>query len=325
MPLNPEYQAKLQKLAELIAVEASHKLAFLLNKTVKISFTKSIDSIVFDAKFAVTKNCFLLTSHLDNSELGSVNALVSNELVQCVADLVMGGDGMIEGNVTPDETAQTVFENSAGTLIESVIERLNSLKEGLGLKVKEHKQKQLLKNKSATLDAPEDLKDPIDLSFNVDIASRLDITAYIELGSSLVNYALENLAGVIDSLSIDEFNKKIKIEYFGESKPPEEDDAKSEDVIESDVSVDEYRNLGFLKDVNVDLIVELGRAEMLTKDILSLGKGSAIELDRVANQAVDLYIHNQLIARGEIVIIDECFGLKVTEILGKLDIGLKTK
>lgn len=75
------------------------------------------------------------------------------------------------------------------------------------------------------------------------------------------------------------------------------------------------QNIGLLMDVNLNLTVELGRTTMLVKDILGLGEGSIIELDKLAGEPVDLLVNNKLIAKGEVVVIDENFGVRVTDIV----------
>jgi len=74
-------------------------------------------------------------------------------------------------------------------------------------------------------------------------------------------------------------------------------------------------NLDLLMDVQVVLTVELGRTKKYVKDILSLGEGSILELDKLAGEPVDLFINGKLIAKGEVVVIDENFGVRVTEIV----------
>jgi flagellar motor switch protein FliN/FliY len=73
-------------------------------------------------------------------------------------------------------------------------------------------------------------------------------------------------------------------------------------------------NLDLLLDVKMPLVVELGRSRMLIRDILELGPGSVIELDKAAGEPVDLLVNGKLIARGEVVVIDENFGLRITEL-----------
>ena len=75
-------------------------------------------------------------------------------------------------------------------------------------------------------------------------------------------------------------------------------------------------NLELLLDVQMALTVELGRTKKYVKEILSLGEGSIIELDKLAGEPVDLLVNGKLISRGEVVVIDENFGVRVTDIVG---------
>jgi flagellar motor switch protein FliN/FliY len=76
-----------------------------------------------------------------------------------------------------------------------------------------------------------------------------------------------------------------------------------------------------LYDVPVELAVEIGRTRMTIRDTLALGPGSIITLDRLAGEPVDLLVNGKPIARGEVVVIDEEFGLRVTEVTSPNDSG----
>jgi flagellar motor switch protein FliN/FliY len=74
-------------------------------------------------------------------------------------------------------------------------------------------------------------------------------------------------------------------------------------------------NIGLLLDVPLKLTVELGRTTKLVKEILALAPGSVVELDKLAGEAVDILVNEKPIAKGEVVVIDENFGVRITEIL----------
>lgn len=74
-------------------------------------------------------------------------------------------------------------------------------------------------------------------------------------------------------------------------------------------------NIGLLLDVPLKLTVELGRTTKLVKEILALAPGSVVELDKLAGEAVDILVNEKLIAKGEVVVIDENFGVRITEII----------
>ena len=87
----------------------------------------------------------------------------------------------------------------------------------------------------------------------------------------------------------------------------------------SAVSPTEQRNIGLLMDVSMELTVELGRTKWQIKDILGMGEGTIIELDKLAGEPVDILVNHNLIAKGEVVVIDENFGVRVTEIVSSMD------
>lgn len=70
-----------------------------------------------------------------------------------------------------------------------------------------------------------------------------------------------------------------------------------------------------IMDVNVQVSVELGRSVMQVRDVLALGPGSVVELDKHAGEPVEVVVNNKIIARGEVVVIDENFGVRITEIV----------
>lgn len=84
-------------------------------------------------------------------------------------------------------------------------------------------------------------------------------------------------------------------------------------------SSQEAGNIGLIMDVYMELTVELGRTKKLIKDILGIGEGTIIELDKLAGEPVDILVNHKLIAKGEVVVIDENFGVRVTEIVSPME------
>ena len=84
-------------------------------------------------------------------------------------------------------------------------------------------------------------------------------------------------------------------------------------------SAQESGNIGLIMDVYMELTVELGRTKKLIKDILGIGEGTIIELDKLAGEPVDILVNHKLIAKGEVVVIDENFGVRVTEIVSPME------
>ena len=84
---------------------------------------------------------------------------------------------------------------------------------------------------------------------------------------------------------------------------------------EPKVNTSSSGNISLLMDVSINVTVELGRARLSIREILELGEGSIIELQKSAGEPVDLLVNGKLIARGEVVVIDECFGVRITDIV----------
>lgn len=81
--------------------------------------------------------------------------------------------------------------------------------------------------------------------------------------------------------------------------------------------IDESRNIDVLMNVSLAVSAELGRCTMRVSDVLKLGKGSIVELDRLAGGPVDVLVNNRLVARGEVVAVDDRFGVRVTEVVAR--------
>jgi flagellar motor switch protein FliN/FliY len=81
----------------------------------------------------------------------------------------------------------------------------------------------------------------------------------------------------------------------------------------------EQGNIGLIMDVYMEMTVELGRTRKLIKEILGMGEGTIIELDKLAGEPVDILVNHKLIAKGEVVVIDENFGVRVTEIVSPIE------
>jgi flagellar motor switch protein FliN/FliY len=81
----------------------------------------------------------------------------------------------------------------------------------------------------------------------------------------------------------------------------------------------EQGNIGLIMDVFMEMTVELGRTRKLIKEILGMGEGTIIELDKLAGEPVDILVNHKLIAKGEVVVIDENFGVRVTEIVSPIE------
>ncbi|WP_320173724.1 flagellar motor switch protein FliN [Maridesulfovibrio sp.] len=79
------------------------------------------------------------------------------------------------------------------------------------------------------------------------------------------------------------------------------------------------RDLDFILDIPLDVSAELGRAKMLINELLQLGTGSVVELTKLAGEPLEIYVNGKLVARGEAVVINEKFGIRLTDIISPIE------
>ncbi len=81
----------------------------------------------------------------------------------------------------------------------------------------------------------------------------------------------------------------------------------------------EGRGLNFLYDIPLQISVEVGRSKILLRDLLKMGEGYVIELDKLAGEPLDLYVNSKLIAKGEAVMVGDKFGIRLTDVVSTSD------
>ena len=99
------------------------------------------------------------------------------------------------------------------------------------------------------------------------------------------------------------------------SDEPGDRPVEASDGSEAVEDTDGAKDLEFILDIPLDVSVELGRTEMLVNDLLRLGQGSIVELTKLADEPMDIYVNRKLFARGEVVVVNEKFGIRLTDII----------
>lgn len=120
-------------------------------------------------------------------------------------------------------------------------------------------------------------------------------------------------SGDDDELKWDDVQKEMDQSKAG--KPPIEVRAASFPEAQKIDAPRQAMNLDFILDIPLSLTVELGRNRMMISELLQLGQGSVIELSKLAGEPMDVFINQRLIARGEVVVINEKFGIRLTDII----------
>ena len=77
----------------------------------------------------------------------------------------------------------------------------------------------------------------------------------------------------------------------------------------------DVKNLDFILDIPMQITVQLGSARMYVRELLQLGQGSVVELDKLAGEPMEVLVNNKLVARGEVVVVNEKFGIRLTDVV----------
>jgi len=264
--------------------------------------------------------------------LEGTNILIIQERdVKIITDLMMGGDGTnIDGEITEIHTSALgeVMNQMMGSACTS-------------LSTMFHKNVLISPPNTFIMDFssefPYTLFDSdeqiVNVTFNMVVEGLIDSYMMQLLPIDFAKDLLSNLLDVnepqqtvideppqqqYETLSVPESG----IEQRLGSTPVNEPKAKPVDVrpvsfqpLEERPAKDERSNIDIILDVPLQVSVELGRTRKLIKEILALGSGSVIELDRMAGEPVDILVNGKIIAKGEVVVIDDSFGVRITDII----------
>lgn len=121
----------------------------------------------------------------------------------------------------------------------------------------------------------------------------------------------------------EEYSEKAQNNQKDTNSAAEAENSKAVDFEEfpnKNQGVDEKAgNLDFLLDIPLDVTVELGRTNMIVDKVLQLNQGSIIELSKEAGDTVDIYINGKILGKGEVIVVNERFGIRITEIISQAD------
>ena len=105
-----------------------------------------------------------------------------------------------------------------------------------------------------------------------------------------------------------------------DAAPPPEFNESSESIdSKAKAGTESSINMDFLLDIPIEVTVELGRSKMLVNELLQLGQGSVIELSKLAGETLEILANQKLIARGEVVVVNDKYGVRLTEVISPME------
>ncbi len=193
-----------------------------------------------------------------------------------------------------------------------------------------------------TEDVPaESPADPADASQNNGMLTQEEIEALIRSSSQTANESvpenkpvkkIENKANKPEIAAAEAVVQPVisqqNTDYVGRSNIAETENSQPRVInvkptshapegVNYDETKERAENLDLIKDVSLEISVEIGRTKKYVKEILEYNQGSLIVLDKLAGEQVDVFVNGQCIAKGDVVVVDDCFGVRITEVIKK--------
>ena len=301
MPLDKNMQFQIQQIAEQLSKQVTSSLTLLLNSEVSVSAINVVEAKISSNSLDLSAQKALTTVSFEDASLGSLAIVLELDSAIQLACMMMGSKELSDFDSVKQDALNSALEQAFKEGLKQL--QLDSNK----FSFKAFKTELVDATNNAALTALQSNKDATGVEIQLNVTGST-FTAYAEISGTLAETLLNTfeLPSAGENMSEDE---KTVGDYMGTSFAQIVDTHNPEDV-------DEKKNLNLLLDIRMGLIIELGRAEMHLKDILKLTKGSIIELDRYSGEPVDLFVNNKLIARGEVVVIDDNFGLRITQLAG---------
>ncbi|AZT89766.1 flagellar motor switch phosphatase FliY [Caldicellulosiruptor changbaiensis] len=327
---------------------AATTLSILLNQ--KVSITTPIVSVLkwdeLPKEFPVP---YVAIKVVYKEGLDGVNLLVlKKEDVEIIADLMMGGSGSIEFSEELSELQLSAIQEAMNQMVGSASTSLSSM---LNLKIDISPPEAFVidfaQNAEEMIPELKRADEIVKVAFRMTIGDLIDSQIMqlipVDFAKQLVNAMLNSTlstssvqeksepktsaqesAKTIEKTVKSEQSKKQQTGASLQSFQPKKEE-KSERVynvspvqFESFDEEEERRypeNIELILDVPLEITVELGRTQKLVREILEFSTGSIIELDKLAGEPVDILVNGKVIAKGEVVVIDESFGVRITDIV----------
>ncbi|MCS7241145.1 flagellar motor switch phosphatase FliY [Candidatus Caldatribacterium sp.] len=315
--LRPEERDVIGELGNISMGSAATALSGLLGKRVEITVPQ-VEVVEKERVPALFPERHLLVRVLYQEGLQGENVLfVKEEDAKVMVNLMMGGDGK---SGLPEELGEIEVSAVSEAMNQMMGSACTAMSDFLGRRINISPPETIWQDaEEAERSWLEEQREP----FFVVVHFRLNIEDIVD-STMLQIIPLSFAQEVVHFLLPQEEPSTSRVEEPPLREEPKREEKERAKVKAQPVEFVEFKkksepqkqgNLELLFDVTLPLVVELGRTRLSVREILDLGPGSIIELDKLAGEPVDLYVNDVLFARGEVVVIEENFGIRITEIV----------
>lgn len=253
-----------------------------------------------------------ITIPLSGGLSGNLRAIMRKKDVALFSDLMMMGDGSAEYSEEHNDAIGELWSQIMGAYTSSMGARLGSSVSAGGVSVSAWDDSTAGSTCEGTdmalvtMDVAEIGQSPLGIILDDDLSGQLAKSMAAETGTD--GPALADSG--FDSLSTSSYGSAPS--SYGES-------GSNGSGFSQSLSKLPRENVDLLMDIDLDIVIELGTAHLSIKKILELAPGSIVELDRLAGEPVDLLVNNKVVAKGEVVVVDENFGIRIVSLVSAED------
>jgi flagellar motor switch protein FliN/FliY len=302
---------KIRQMGEEAAKGLGAMLASLLGRDdVSVTLSQVVEWDSNTAANAVKGSFFSAVLQGDGPPVAGSLLLMKEKDASVIADLLIGQ----EGKTAPDKMTQ-LHLSAFSEVANQMADCLTQAAQAIGA------VKTVFHVKSAAVQEMDGIANQVKKLGSLLVAFTFDVSVPGFVASEMYFYLPEPVAGKITAAPSDQALEPEKAAGPKTKAPTGVQHAGG--AVVQQVQHDPYAgssavaggNIVLLMDVPLKLTVELGRTTKLVKEILALAPGAVVELDKLAGEAVDILVNEKLIAKGEVVVIDENFGVRITEIV----------
>lgn len=320
---------------------ASTALSTILNKKVNITTPKVTLVTINDIKESIQVPMVALEVLYTEGLTGANLLIMKIADAAVISSLMMGGDGNVEADVS--ELGELELSAVAEAMNQMVGSSATSLSTMLGFPVNiSPPASRVWRAKGDKLaDHVDENEEIVKIAFRLTIEDHVDSEIMLILRYDTANAIINKMTGVEEEptkeapVPVNEASEKMEAPKSSGSRPVEtlpQEQMPLSPAINRDQNVQraefapltavethETKNIDLILDVPLEISVVLGRTKKTIQDILDLGTGSLIELDKLTEEPVEILVNGKRVALGEVVVIDENFGVRITSIINSID------
>jgi flagellar motor switch protein FliN/FliY len=313
-PMQPEtpavdrYEA-MQNIFNLFCLQASTVITTVINKKTTFALEHCEKANFDSVKDKINTVSLSLILSLKSGFEGKCKLIIKKKDVALLSDLMMMGDGSAEYSEDHKDAIGELFNQVMGAYTTALGSELGITASAGVIEVEEYD----LDNPSIQADSYDMISVPLDIEGCE--SSTVILLVPNEIGDQIVSQASSNSMSPskADSfgLNMSEIDDLSKVTSFGSDSSS----GFTETTLTGTPINAPRENIEMLLDIDLDVSIELGRSLLSIKRILELAPGSIVELDRMAGEPVDLLVNNKVVAKGEVVVIDEAFGIRIVSLV----------